>query len=823
MSSLPSSSMKLFLIVLGKDLSDKGSISFLLHVEGVESVVWSTQRRTQGWSLLVENRTQGRSCVLKNKPTQGWSLLKKNETQGRSCVLKNKLTQGWSLLKKNETQGRSCVLQNKPIRAWFLSKDSGTQGWLCPLTKRHTQGWSPLQMIKGTPVWHPLEQGARLWSFPIKVIYWTQGWLCPLTKRHTQGWSPLQMIKGTQVWHPLEQGARLWSFPIKEIYWTQGWLCPLTNRHAQGWSPLTVAMIIGTLRSCDDINDDKQRITFNHKKYKKEPCAEKKYRLEIICTDSLFFGGISKDTFQLQSKANLFWSKFLNSVLLEICVRLLLNVCKSFSRLIYRQEHIYRKCKRIHLFLQRNIWLQHDFAVLVQRLHASSSLVNGKDILVLFITYHIQAFKIFLVLLRRYLPFPNLWEAMVALLTLQPTCIVSSSPFIGGGSNTFLFEEIAPYLNSDTHDTSTTYKFNTYILASQSKQLQFSGTKTSISDKQSSEPAICICNVPLDQLTHRLTVADMRMIADKHGIHAPSRVQRTELQTILNNHVCIECQPFVQVFNIIRQADQREAQLRATKKYQSKKGEEFVHSNLEAVKKYQLKKGAAFAESHLVSVKKYQSRKDDNFTVSHLASVKKYQSKKGEEFVASHLESVKTYQSKKGEEFVASNLESVKTYQSKKGEEFVASNLESVKTYQSKKGEEFVASNLESVKTYQSKKGEEFLAANLESVKTYQSKKGEEFVGSNLISVKEYQEKLGDKYMTVNLQSSRDYQDRQGPDYLKVNLKSARKYQEEKAHVYKIANLESSKKWQASQGEGHAFHVDPQTIANQQQTLPDLW
>jgi hypothetical protein len=337
---------------------------------------------------------------------------------------------------------------------------------------------------------------------------------------------------------------------------------------------------------------------------------------------------------------------------------------------------------------------------------------------------------------------------------------------------------------------------------------------------QYTEPTVCICNAPLNLLTHKLTIADMRMIADKHGIRTLSRVQSAELQTVLNNHICVECLPFVQVFDVIRQVDRREAQLRATKKYQSKKGEEFVHLHREAVKKYQLKKGEEFVASHLESVRKYQSKEGDNFSASNMESVKKYQTKNGDEFAASNLESVKTYQSKKGQDFTASNLESVQTYQSKRGKDFVACNLESAKKYQCKKGEDFATSNLKSVKTYQfqkgddfvtsnlksvkfyqHKKGDDFVALNLESVKMYQSNKGADFVASNLESVKDYQVKKGEKYKMVNLESSKSYQERQGPDYLKVNLKSTKKYQKEKDQVYKTANLELSKKWQASQGE----------------------
>ena len=81
-----------------------------------------------------------------------------------------------------------------------------------------------------------------------------------------------------------------------------------------------------------------------------------------------------------------------------------------------------------------------------------------------------------------------------------------------------------------------------------------------------------------------------------------------ELQSIINEHMCENCESYVYIFQCIKnknKSDKRKASLlKATKKYQTKNSELYKATHLESVKKNQTKNSELYKAIHLESVKK---------------------------------------------------------------------------------------------------------------------------------------------------------------------------------------------------------------------------
>ena len=102
------------------------------------------------------------------------------------------------------------------------------------------------------------------------------------------------------------------------------------------------------------------------------------------------------------------------------------------------------KCQRLRLLLMQNMFRKHDFAAYIQKIQYFL-LHNGGSILGLVILYHIYAFL-----------YVN--HFLQPLYTLSAKREMTSENIIGGGPNTFSFEELQLFFIRKVETTNSQYK-----------------------------------------------------------------------------------------------------------------------------------------------------------------------------------------------------------------------------------------------------------------------------------------------------------------------------------------------------------------------------
>ena len=123
---------------------------------------------------------------------------------------------------------------------------------------------------------------------------------------------------------------------------------------------------------------------------------------------------------------------------------------------------------------------------------------------------------------------------------------------------------------------------------------------------------ISILNIPLNIILPKLTVENLKLVANSHKLRIQSKMKSQELQTIINEHMCENCESYVYISQCIKNENKSDkckaSLLKATKKYQTKNSELYRVTHLESVKKYQIKNPETFKISNLESVKKHQKK-----------------------------------------------------------------------------------------------------------------------------------------------------------------------------------------------------------------------
>jgi hypothetical protein len=223
-------------------------------------------------------------------------------------------------------------------------------------------------------------------------------------------------------------------------------------------------------------------------------------------------------------------------------------------------------------------------------LPSSASVSSVELMLNIFIFYHMHILKYFQNRatkgkLRRIMLQPS----KSSLDTADSIKVQAQSELlIGGGTRMFTFEELEPYFTESVQNHKLSFKFKSYGVNSDS------------------EDCHCICIIPMHILLPKLTVAELKIIAAAHKIPVHSRMYATQIQAVLNEHMCEECEDFSTVFEIIDvQQHTRMINLKAVRRYQSKRGTNYKIANQDSVKKHQKKQGEEYMLAHLQSVKKH--------------------------------------------------------------------------------------------------------------------------------------------------------------------------------------------------------------------------
>jgi hypothetical protein len=134
-------------------------------------------------------------------------------------------------------------------------------------------------------------------------------------------------------------------------------------------------------------------------------------------------------------------------------------------------------------------------------------------------------------------------------------------------------QELQPFINKPS--AGENFKFISYLTLLEATELQGSNAE------------FVSANIPLTNLLPKLIVAELKAIAKCHGIAIHSKSKSQDIQTILSNHSCDNCNVHVSIFQIfddrIEVAKKNALHLKAVKKNQVNTPE-YKKYNLQAVK-----------------------------------------------------------------------------------------------------------------------------------------------------------------------------------------------------------------------------------------------
>lgn len=308
--------------------------------------------------------------------------------------------------------------------------------------------------------------------------------------------------------------------------------------------------------------------------------------------------------------------------MLELSIRILFNVLKLMLTIIWRQDYIRRKSIRINLFLKRNLYRRHDFICYIQKLPDSSTVQEANQLFYILIFYYLYTFQNLTKLFNKHVSKKWIYYSVDLVPSIISSYDNTTYNIIGGGSNMFSFEELQEYIpQSENINHKSGFKFKAYILKSECDESQYQDNMA------------CVSEIPLNSLLSKLTVAELRTIATCHCIRVFAKAKSTDIQTAINNHMCIDCSQYICIFEVIDGKEhlehKRALNLKAVNKYRATKDTEEIRlTNLKSVKKNHKKKGDNYKSAHLKSVKKNQKKQEDKYKVSNRKAAYKYWIKK---------------------------------------------------------------------------------------------------------------------------------------------------------------------------------------------------
>jgi hypothetical protein len=213
--------------------------------------------------------------------------------------------------------------------------------------------------------------------------------------------------------------------------------------------------------------------------------------------------------------------------------------------------------------------------------------------------------------------------------------------YIGGGkANMFSFDELMPEATSyKMHSNSAPFKFVSYMLKNEAVLLNIA------------ENAFVVVDHPFKQLTPKLTITDLKIIAASHGIFVQSKMNHISIQTAIQNHVCSNCSTYTSVFKLIDEEaidiQRKSSYMKILKTFKDENPKKYKAQNLITVQKYNNNNHEQYSKQHLTSVQKFKSDNPEKYNKQNLAAVQKFKSENPEKYskqnLAFNLEKENTY------------------------------------------------------------------------------------------------------------------------------------------------------------------------------------
>jgi hypothetical protein len=395
----------------------------------------------------------------------------------------------------------------------------------------------------------------------------------------------------------------------------------------------------------------------------KEPITNKKISYETL-----------KNT-KTSNKINTVIKKLCVSSILNLYLRIIVHLIRLLSDYVYTHHYPSTICQRLNMILRRPMFRKHDYIALTNKLHLSTNVQDTTLTIKMMLTYCNHLILRLTLILRYKPPYSMIFkQRKVSFSETSHTINLT-----GGGLKLFKYDEIQPYLvPTEKVNYNAIFKFKDYVKKSQ------------LSAPEHEDQILYNLYIPLTQLSLKLTISQLRIVAACHGISTHSKMHISYLQSTICNHVCDNCETYVSVLEPV------------VKNEQIKQQDRIKRSNLMAVKKYQTLQGTDFKKANSIAVKSYQDHQGIQYKQANLSSVKFYQKVQGAQYKETNLSSVKEHQKMQGARYKQTNLFAVKEYQKKQGNQYRKANLKAVKDYHKRQGKQYKMANLTAVNKYRS-------------------------------------------------------------------------------------------------------------------------
>ncbi len=322
-----------------------------------------------------------------------------------------------------------------------------------------------------------------------------------------------------------------------------------------------------------------------------------------------------KTTYTFINFTQRIWIKIFSSPLLEFYIRGVFAILQSFDIILINDFPFY-KCQKINLALRRHFYRRHDYKVLADKMknHHAVYIYPIPIFMNYFINYIVALQIIYNFIIRpvlypaltlfhilKLLIYDTYFQIILCINDLNNNTKTKVTKTTGGGPSYELnYSDLSEY--SSQVKTDMKYLFYKYILESEKSQIFLESTDL-----------IAISNIPLSVILPKVTVENLKLIANAHKLKTHSKMKSQEIQSIINSHSCDNCSIYICIFKCIKnenKSDKRKADLlKATKKYQSASPEKYKATHLESVKKHQAKNPEIYKAAHLKSVKKKSDKK----------------------------------------------------------------------------------------------------------------------------------------------------------------------------------------------------------------------
>ena len=237
------------------------------------------------------------------------------------------------------------------------------------------------------------------------------------------------------------------------------------------------------------------------------------------------------------------WIKLISSPLLEFYIKIIFVTLQSFD-IVFEKDFSLYKCLQINLALRRHFYRRHDYKVLADKLTFCSAIcIHPTPMFIkLFINYVFALRVIYIFILEPVLsPVLYLFDVLIydtyyqiilcykGLNYFEPETTKATG---GGPSYGLNYEDLSGY--SDQIKSDMKYIFYTYALETEKNLFE-------------STDLIAISNIPLNIILPQLTVDNLKLIAKCHNLKTKSKMKSQELQSIINTHVCENCEKYIYI------------------------------------------------------------------------------------------------------------------------------------------------------------------------------------------------------------------------------------------------------------------------------------